>query len=64
LIDKGEKSIYQKILKDIKLRDRKDKSRNNSPLVIPNGAIIIDNSKSFKTTINQINKITKLQKAI
>ncbi len=64
LIDKGEKSIYQKILKDIKLRDRKDKSRNNSPLVIPNGAIIIDNSKSFKTTINQINKINKLQKAI
>ncbi len=64
LIDKGEKSIYQKILEDIKLRDKKDKSRHNSPLVIPKGAIIIDNSKSFRDTIDQINKITKLKKAI
>ena len=29
LIDNGEKSIYQKILQDIKLRDKKDKSRKN-----------------------------------
>ena len=57
LIDKGEKSIYQKILKDIKLRDKKDKSRKHSPLVIPKGAKIIDNSKSFKNTTSQINKI-------
>ena len=64
LIDKGEKFIYQKILEDIKLRDRKDKTRKNSPLVIPKDAIILDNSKSFKNTVNQINKITKLQKAI
>ena len=63
LIDKGEKSIYRKILKDIKLRDKKDKSRSNSPLVIPKGAKIIDNSKSFSNTINQINQIIKLQKA-
>ena len=63
LIDKGEKSIYRKILKDIKLRDKKDKSRSNSPLVIPKGAKIIDNSKSFSNTINQINRIIKLQKA-
>ena len=62
LIDKGEKSIYRKILKDIKLRDKKDKSRSNSPLVIPKGAKIIDNSKSFSNTINQINRIIKLQK--
>ena len=32
LIDSGEKSIYPKILKDIKLRDKKDKLRKNSPL--------------------------------
>ena len=63
LIDKGEKSIYRKILKDIKLRDKKDKSRSNSPLVIQKGAKIIDNSKSFSNTINQINRIIKLQKA-
>ena len=57
LIDSGEKSIYPKILKDIKLRDKKDKSRNNSPLVIPKNAFIIDNNGSFQATITQINKL-------
>jgi len=57
LIDGGETSIYQKILKDIKLRDKKDKTRSNSPLVIPKGAFIINNSKSFEQTKKQINKI-------
>ena len=57
LIDSGEKSIYLKILKDIKLRDKKDKSRKNSPLVVPKGAVIIDNSYTFKNTISQITKI-------
>ena len=57
LIDNGEKSIYLKILKDIKLRDKKDKHRKNSPLVVPKGAKIINNSYSFKKTITQISKI-------
>ena len=57
LIDNGEKSIYLKILKDIKLRDKKDKTRKNSPLVVPKGAKIIDNSHTFKNTIAQIRKI-------
>jgi len=57
LIDNGEKSIYHKILEDIKLRDKKDILRKNSPLVIPKGAIIIDNSLSFKKTAMQIRKI-------
>jgi len=57
LIDTGEKSIYQKILKDIKLRDKQDKTRKNSPLVIPKGSTIIDNSKSFRNTTAQITKI-------
>ena len=57
LIDNGEKSIYQKILEDIKLRDKKDILRKNSPLVIPKGAIIIDNSLSFRKTTLQIKKI-------
>ena len=56
LIDNGEKSIYLKILKDIKLRDKKDKTRKNSPLVVPRGAKIIDNSQSFNNTIAQITK--------
>ena len=55
LIDSGEKSIYPKILKDIKLRDRKDKSRKISPLLIPKGARIIDNNGSFRNTVKQIN---------
>ena len=57
LIDSGEKSIYRKILKDIKLRDKKDKMRKNSPLVIPANSHIIDNNGSFVKTIKQINKI-------
>ena len=57
LIDSGEKSIYRKILKDIKLRDKKDKMRKNSPLVIPNDAFIIDNNGTFKETIKIVNKI-------
>ncbi len=55
LIDSGEKSIYPKILKDIKLRDKQDKLRKHSPLVIPRGSYIIDNNGSFKDTVNQIN---------
>ena len=57
LIDNGEKSIYLKILEDMILRDKKDKKRKYSPLVIPKGAIIIDNSNSFNKTIKQIREI-------
>ena len=57
LIDSGEKSIYPKILKDIKLRDKKDKNRKYSPLVIPKGAYVINNNKSFKDTIKQIDNL-------
>jgi len=56
LIEQGEKSIYSRILKDINLRDKKDKNRIESPLVVPKKAIIIDNSLSFKNTICQINR--------
>ena len=55
LIDIGEKSIYRQILKDIKLRDKKDKNRFNSPLIVPIGAHIINNNESFKKTASQIN---------
>ena len=61
MIELGEKSIYAQILKEINLRDKTDKNRLQSPLVIPRGAIIIDNSKNFlhtKTLIDQaIDKI-------
>ena len=60
LIDSGEKSIYPQILKDIKLRDKKDKTRINSPLVIPKDAHHINNESTFKETTNQINKLLKI----
>jgi len=57
LIDMGEKSIYPKILKGIKLRDIKDKKRKNSPLIKPKGCIVINNNGSFRNTISQINEV-------
>ncbi len=59
LIDSGEKSIYPKILKEIELRDKKDKLRKHSPLVIPKGAFVIDNNGSFKNTVKQISILLK-----
>jgi len=59
LIDTGETSIYPKILKEIKLRDHKDKSRKHSPLVIPNDAIVINNNGTFLNTIKMINSLIK-----
>ena len=57
MIDSGEKSIYQKILKDIELRDSKDKNRKHSPLIMPKNAFIINNNGNFKNTIKQINNL-------
>ncbi len=57
MIDLGEKSIYAEILKEIKLRDRQDIIRKNSPLVVPKGAHIIDNSNSFRDTSSKINQL-------
>ena len=57
LIDSGEKSIYPKILKDIELRDKKDKLRKHSPLAVPKDAYIIDNNHNFVSTTQQINKL-------
>ena len=57
LIDLGENTIYGNVLKEIKLRDKKDKNRKNSPLVIPKDAIIIDNSNSLAKTKKIISHI-------
>ena len=59
LIEQGEKSIYSRILKDINLRDKTDTKRTSSPLIVPNNAVIINNSNSFEKTIYQINKALK-----
>ena len=57
LIEQGERSIYSQILKDLKLRDKKDLNRKISPLIKPSNSILIDNSKSFNNTLDQINSI-------
>ena len=57
LIDMGEKSIYPKILKEIKLRDKIDIKRKHSPLVVPKGAFLINNSGTFHLTIKNINNL-------
>ena len=57
LIDKGERTIYSSVLNNIKLREEKDKKRKNSPLIIPKGAIIIDNSCKLNQTKKLIQKI-------
>ena len=57
MIDLGENTIYGNVLKEIKLRDKKDKNRKNSPLVIPKDAIIIDNSNSLAKTKKIISHI-------
>ena len=57
LIDLGEKSIYAEILKEIKLRDKQDIARTNSPLVVPKGAHIVDNSGLFNNTLKKINQL-------
>ena len=59
LIGQGEKSIYSRILRYLKLRDKKDINRKISPLFRPHNSILIDNSNSFKLTCNQINAILK-----
>ena len=59
LIDSGEKSIYRKILKEIKLRDRQDKLRKHSPLIVPKGAYVISNNGTFKETIKKITRLVE-----
>ena len=59
LIDSGEKSIYPKILKEIKLRDRQDKLRKHSPLIVPKGAFVISNNGIFRETIKKITKLVE-----
>ena len=59
LIDTGEKSIYPQILKEIKLRDKKDINRKNSPLVVPKGSFIIDNNGTFTETSKQVNYLIR-----
>lgn len=52
---------YEKVLEDLKIRDEKDKTREVAPLKIPEGAIIIDNTKDTidDTALKMIKEILK-----
>lgn len=52
---KGEKTTLKKVLRDITQRDQRDMSRDCSPLVIPEGAIVIDTTNlTIRQVVNRI----------
>lgn len=62
LIEKGDKVIYEDVLKNIEERDYIDSHRKDSPLVIANEAIEIDNSnltleEQFNIILDLINEV-------
>ena len=44
LIEKGQQVDYDELLEDIKKRDYNDTHRENSPLIVSEGAIVVDSS--------------------
>ena len=61
LINEGYKVDYDDIFNNIISRDKKDSERKDSPLIIPEDAVVIDNSKM--SIIDQRNFIIKLIKS-
>jgi len=60
LIKKGDKVSYDEILKNVKERDYTDSTREDSPLIMANDAIEIDNSNlSLKEQFNKIYRIAE-----
>lgn len=45
LMEKGAQVTYEGVLQDIKKRDLQDSTRAFAPLIIPDGAVVIDTSK-------------------
>lgn len=45
LLERGDEITFEEVLKNVTERDRIDSSRENSPLKIAEGAIVIDNSE-------------------
>ncbi|MEE2688473.1 MAG: (d)CMP kinase [Pseudomonadota bacterium] len=61
LLDRGEESIYARVLQDMKDRDELDSSRSISPLKPAEGAIILDTSEldadqAFQAVLAEIGK--------
>jgi len=63
MVAKGENPIYQDVLNNIKERDLRDTTREESPLVKANDALVLDNSEmgineQLKWALEMFNKIT------
>jgi len=61
LLERGEDSIYARVLQDMKDRDELDSSRSISPLKPAEGAIILDTSEldadqAFQAVLAEIGK--------
>jgi cytidylate kinase len=64
LVEKGDKVTYEEVLKNVEDRDYIDTHRDDSPLVIADDAIEIDNShlsrkEQFEVVLELINEVTK-----
>ena len=58
LTEKGFRISYEEILKDVLERDRSDREREFAPLVIPEGAVVIDTTgKSFEEVLSEVKKV-------
>ncbi len=58
LLKKGEKVSYEKVLEEVLDRDRADRSRKFAPLVIPEGAVVVDTTgKTFEEVMDVIDKL-------
>lgn len=58
LVEKNPSIKYEQVLEDMKERDRKDSTREVSPLRVAEGAIIIDNSnRTQQETVEEMLKI-------
>ncbi len=60
LINEGYEINYEEVFNNIIIRDKTDSKRKDSPLIIPEDAVVIDNSKM--NIIDQLNFILKLIK--
>ncbi|ORU92028.1 MAG: cytidylate kinase [Cycloclasticus sp. symbiont of Bathymodiolus heckerae] len=60
LIEKGINANLINIIRDIEQRDERDKTRSESPLVVPTGAVYIDSSfSSIDEVVQQVLNIMK-----
>lgn len=63
MISRGDKAVYEEVLKNVKERDLRDTTRTESPLIKADDAIELDNSnigvdEQLVWALNMFNKIT------